>query len=261
MYRIAGIVVGVSLLALPIGVVDAAEVAPRETPMAGQCWNVSRSAADVMSLDVPSVDCADVHTLETFLVAEWKARNPYQMTEDELWAAADDLCGYQRADTYLGVRPQHLPVPRTEWYFFFPTQQQWAAGERWIRCDVGLLQGWDALEPLRGSARELVANFGPRGVAWCTNGEPRTDAATAPVSCLSVARPWVWADWKFTPGKYPGPKKVKQTAIRFCQATAKKAGLPRNATWWYFFDPRKDWQTNQGGYSECFFDLSQTIWK
>lgn len=47
-----------------------------------------------------------------------------------------ESCTYKSANTYLGHGDLHPPL-RVEHVFFAPFRQQWAAGARWFRCDLG----------------------------------------------------------------------------------------------------------------------------
>ncbi len=54
-------------------------------------------------------------------------------------------------NAYLGLQDRELPS-RFRTVVLFPTDDQWAAGERWVRCDV-VLQGGLAAEGLRRHGR------------------------------------------------------------------------------------------------------------
>ena len=96
-------------------------------PKVGNCYNYS--AADVSgdgSTKGP-VKCSSTHTAETYRVSTWPDEyRPFDLTLDEEWAIANEICqpwtGNSRNFNY--------------WAYYLPTKSQWAAGQRWLRCDA-----------------------------------------------------------------------------------------------------------------------------
>ena len=96
-------------------------------PLKGNCYNYTKSDVAGDGSTKGPVKCTATHTAETYRVGTWKdAKGPFELTTDETWAVANKLCqpwkGQSRYFNY--------------WAYYLPTETQWNAGQRWIRCDA-----------------------------------------------------------------------------------------------------------------------------
>jgi Septum formation len=131
---------GCSLLA---GVTRAATPSPGTPPVTGQCWNATAAQAAVWAdwRGATAVACTRSHTLYTYHVGRisgepansWAAPGDAGSLTPEIQAKAGTACTLSTL------------LPHAKWnqqlimsYFFVPTEAQWKAGARWIRCDVGV---------------------------------------------------------------------------------------------------------------------------
>lgn len=142
-----------------------------EAPAIGTCHQVE---VVYDPLDVPPVvDCAEPHTAETAAVLDTglPLDAPYP-TEEDLDYAEDspftDVCSYSTADEYVGAEPGDLTY--VDYTVLLPTPEQWAAGARWVACDV--VYGGSGPEPAPG--RMANALDGPDASAYrsCLDGSP-----------------------------------------------------------------------------------------
>lgn len=119
-------------------------------PKVGDCWQATNKQANDW-LDwqgFAPVDCSKKHTLETVEVpaveGDYRATGLGGADEypDEYKQAAADFCNTAWvAATKNAKRPNRILN-----FLFFPTPEKFAAGERWVRCDVGVFDtgtAWD----------------------------------------------------------------------------------------------------------------------
>ncbi|MDQ1552218.1 MAG: hypothetical protein QOD50_1640 [Actinomycetota bacterium] len=126
------------------GLNSAATPAPLPKPAAGQCWNATTTQAyDWADWQGPAaIACTSSHTLYTYQVGKisdepgnsWAAPGDSSNLSDEIQKKAGDACGISTLLPHLKWNQQLVNA-----YFFVPTEAQWKAGQRWVRCDVGVL--------------------------------------------------------------------------------------------------------------------------
>jgi Septum formation len=155
-------------------------------PAFGTCWEL-RTSGFGTALDQPKRrPCSRPHDVETVWVATnaLPTSRPYPtlaQTENSsgvVGTALDDACDYITVDTYLGDEAGRH-VPYVSWEARLPSREQWAAGARWIRCDV--VYGVD--RPQLAPGRMSGGLKGPKTVDYraCYAGTP-TDYAVVPCS-------------------------------------------------------------------------------
>jgi hypothetical protein len=114
------------------------------TPTTGQCWNATTTDAFDWAdwKGSVAVPCARSHTLYTYHVgtisaepgSSWAASGTPDSLSDEVQTKAEDACSISTLLPKLKWNQQLVNA-----YFFVPTESQWKAGARWVRCDVGVL--------------------------------------------------------------------------------------------------------------------------
>ncbi|MGY1669038.1 septum formation family protein [Geodermatophilus sp. SYSU D00710] len=144
---------------------DPGSLDPAQPPLVGTCWTIAEGQEGT-PLDPPDrADCSGSHNAETAVVGESgladDAPRPTQADLDDpdspISGALADLCDLDVVREYLGG--DALDDPYAWFASYLPDAEQWAAGARWIRCDVfhgylvpetapgvlaGALQGEDA---------------------------------------------------------------------------------------------------------------------
>jgi Septum formation len=143
-FALAGVLaVGMLLAGCSLIPATNASVAPA-TPTVGQCWNATTTdAADWPDWQGASATaCAGSHTLYTYQVgtisgetaSTWAGSGSGTQLSPDVQAKADDACSISKLLPHLKWNQELI-----EQYFFVPTEAQWKSGERWVRCDVGVL--------------------------------------------------------------------------------------------------------------------------
>lgn len=149
--RVVPTVVGVAALVLALagcsllpGLTPAPNAAASTTPIVGQCWNATTTQAfDWTDWRGPAATaCTSSHTLYTYEIGTISGE-----TSDS-WAApgnSTDLSVTVQTKAEGACNIAKL-LPHQKWnqqlindYFFVPTEVQWKAGARWVRCDIGVL--------------------------------------------------------------------------------------------------------------------------
>ena len=252
----------VPLLALMTWAAPSVSAAPRQAPEQGDCYLASTSSLDGMSNPYPSIDCALPHNLETYHVGEWRHGDPYAIDPADLWPLADRICGAGKAESFLGVKLPATPASRIYWYYFLPTPEQWADGERWITCEVGLQRGWNGLQTVTGTMNSLLQRQGLLGWAYCTKSKPQKASLQAPVPCASASRPWILADSTRLKGTQPpGAKKAGNEAAAFCKLVAQRSSSMAKPNWAVWWSSDEEWRNNGVGIAWCYLDLAETRWR
>jgi hypothetical protein len=95
-------------------------------PVEGACFNYTEADVDSANPADKEVDCSETHTAEIYRVGIWPGDvDPNELSADEALKLADTICmpwdGANGAFNYYA--------------FYFPTPEQWVAGENWVRCD------------------------------------------------------------------------------------------------------------------------------
>jgi hypothetical protein len=156
-------------------------------PVAGQCWNATETqAADWTDWQGTSaIACTGSHTLYTYQVgtisdetgSTWAASGDSTQLSPEVQTKADDACSISKLLPHLKWNQELI-----EQYYFVPTEAEWKAGQRWVRCDVGVLATGTTLDnesftalPSKISTLVSSVNSDPIRYEFCMNS---TEAVT-----------------------------------------------------------------------------------
>lgn len=179
---------GVALLG---GALVAVPAQAAETPQIGECLEY----ADLESLDSPgaSVACATEHNAEVFAVgvAPDSLGLPSQaflpdQRRSELCTPPGGTNARAAMLDYLGLRDASIPL-RTYFAVKLPTDEQWTAGDRWVRCLIAVnYEGAEApvlFQSWTGSAPDRVVSTGAGWLVTCGDGTPASGSFTIIVRC------------------------------------------------------------------------------
>jgi hypothetical protein len=145
------------------------------SPAVGQCRNTA--ANDSWVDDTPTVDCSKTHTLET--VAVIKPVEKLTLAQAKQLVAS---CESPEVN-YLGIADRE--VRTIVLAVFWPSKAQRAAGQNWVRCDVGVSPTTGCcrgLAPQTGSLRGAVSSE-PVRFQMCINQVPDPPGAQPLTSC------------------------------------------------------------------------------
>ena len=124
-FKFFAFISAIAVLATSFPQAQAASVTKK--PLVGNCYNYTAADVSGDGSKKGPVKCTSTHTAETYRVGTWReAKGPFELELNETWAVANKLCqpfkGQSRFFNY--------------WAYYLPTQAQWNAGQRWIRCDA-----------------------------------------------------------------------------------------------------------------------------
>lgn len=143
-----------------------------EAPSVGTCHDIEVA---YLPLEVPPVvDCGDGHTGETASVVDTglplDAEYPTEDGLDDgyLGDAWDEVCSYRVVDDYLQARPIDQVYASSA--RVLPSEEQWAAGARWVACDV--TYGYGSPEPVPGRLAGALASGETAPYRACLDGDP-----------------------------------------------------------------------------------------
>ena len=227
---------GAVLMAASVLVASPAWASPTAPPTVGECTN--DPTADTMVLNGSVVDCAQAHTGVTIYIGTWTSdispatADTYGQDSPELQKVFDDL-GPQY-DACLQAFIDLVQDDRRTYYIpsvlnrsaSGPNADQWAAGERWLRCDLVASSA-----PRHGADSQLMPLPAPEQLV----GAMRKPLKSNPWAKCAWANPTSWAsvdcassDASFTLaaafsgsaiGKWPGSvAKVWDRATAVCRA-------------------------------------------
>ena len=229
-------------------------------PVVGACYAYKAAVLKDVSTAAPAVDCSALHTGETFFVGTLPGTfgRPSEASQAKRLSAARP-CTVAAMNVYLGMPDRNLPsrflpVP------LLPTDDQWDAGERWIRCDV-VLQGGLSLKAFTGTAAALVAATPAGQFNFCTPKEPNA-RATAAYPCLSPKKNWIKVLDRELGGpgsSFPGTGTVENKTRRLCAKQGKKwDGGEKYAGWWAIWPTAIGWKQGKRS-AQCFVPYRQYL--
>ena len=145
-----------SALLVPLLAVVTAGNAGAATPEVGSCRNYGFAAQAAPSETSPAVSCRAPHT--ALVVAVYSAPSGVGSYADLTTVAVLEQavvpCHRAIART-LGATEAKRRMSAYTGAFFYPTQTEWDAGARWVRCDL-LLTGRGRLLTLPGKKRDVL---------------------------------------------------------------------------------------------------------
>jgi hypothetical protein len=147
-------------------------------PEIGTCRTITEDQIDDPRNPPEPVDCAQQHNAETAEVDDVRldADDPYpgdaDIEDDDsaVSAALDDVCTFDLLRQYLGG--DGLAEPYAFFSSFLPSQAEWEAGARWVRCDV--FYGYSRPETAPGRLAGALDGPGAAAYRSCYFGTPVT---------------------------------------------------------------------------------------
>lgn len=169
------VLAGCSLIPAVVGL---SAHATRTVPKVGQCWSATASDAAAWAdwKGASNVKCAGSHELYTYAVGKVtgvsaKSWGTGGTLSPAIQIKAEDACSLSTLLPKLKWNQQLV-----EGFFFVPSEADWKAGERWVRCDVGVLSfgttlSNEALATLPPKISTLVSavSSDPERFAFCLN--------------------------------------------------------------------------------------------
>lgn len=235
-----------------------APAASAEEPAVGTCYTYKKATLDEVSSPAPGIACTARHTAETYYVRTLpEAFGLPSKSSAAQRLSASEPCTNQALNAYVGMPDRKLPS-RFQTAVLFPTDEQWQAGERWMRCDA-VLQGGTALVNLTKPVAELVAATPAVQFDFCTPGTPNAKNTSA-FPCNKPKANWIKVLDKDlgTPGsKFPGTKNVENRTRALCKAQGNAwNGKEKYPGWWAIWPTGKGWREGRRS-AQCFVPYLQ----
>jgi hypothetical protein len=254
---------GLTIAAAAAALLAAGLVAPSPAsaaPAVDACYAYKASVLEERSSGAPAIDCNALHTAQTFFVGTLPAS--FGLPSDATQAAilsAGRPCTVAAMNSYLGTPDRALPS-RFQTVVLFPTDEQWAAGERWVRCDV-VLQGGLQLKSFTGTAAALVAATPAAQFNFCTPVEPNA-RATAAYPCLNPRKNWIKVLDKELGGpgsSFPGTSTVERKTRALCKQQGRTwNGGEKYPGWWAIWPTQVGWKQGKRS-AQCFVPYKQYL--
>lgn len=229
-------------------------------PQVGGCYAYPASTIGKTSSAAPVIGCESAHTAETYFVGI--VPDAFGVPSSASQAArlsAGRPCTVAAMNAYLGLTDRSLPS-RFRTIVLFPTDAEWNAGERWVRCDV-VLQGGLELKSLTGTAPAFVAATPKEILNFCTPAEPNA-VKTSAYPCTNPKKNWIKVlDQELGgPGsKFPGTSTVEKKTRALCQKMGKKYdGKVTYPGWWAIWPTSRGWKEGRRS-AQCFVPYAQYL--
>jgi hypothetical protein len=262
---------GCSLLPIP-----GLQTAPNK-PTVGQCWDATTAQASAWSdwKGDPAASCAASHTLYTFAIGKVKGVTKDSWGASGSPSALDSSIASKASATCTPALKKFLPTltwkqQLVSTYFFVPSESEWKAGARWVRCDVGLFafgttlaQSKFAPLPSDISALTSTVKTQPKRYELCLNSNtpvsqsgPFDDPSAVRADCRESPVWTLTSRGSFTEAKgAPYPSDAVANA-RIAAVCAKDATGP-NEVWVAYAPTASEWAANDREI-ECWVGDSAT---
>jgi len=270
----AGHAGGASSSALP-------KTEPAPIPSAfARCWNEPYDAVSVWATwqGGDYVPCAESHTTYTYAVEDLPARQAAAFTialsrsqSEQSESAARGAIAEAAAKTCQVEFEYLVPTRRDEYslvasFAFVPSDSEWKAGARWVRCDIGLLiyqspQSVPRFATLPADITDLALSvqryphqyevcLAPPGLS--ESNIPHADGAVA-VRCDEGEAWHFFASVPLgysTESGYPGADSLSATSATACRAAADDLDEPNSYVWWFY--PSQDGWSSGSRVASCW---------
>lgn len=237
-------------------------IAPSASAVAtiGSCYDYPIGTIGKVSSAAPVIGCESPHTAETYRVGTLAASfGPPSKAPLAARLAAGRLCSVASMNAYLGMADRTLPS-RYRPVVLMPTDEQWNAGERWVRCDAVLQSGLQ-LQKMTDTAPAFVAATETSALNFCT---PSTPSArnTAAVQCTKPKSNWIKVLDKELGGpnsRFPGTNSVLRRSAAICQKIAERYdGKVPYPGWWRINPTQRGWSLGKRSV-QCFVPYEQYL--
>lgn len=257
--RIAGAApLTIGLLAPAVLAIGLAAPAQAATPAIGECYNYPITVRDEVSSPAPALACTGPHTAETYWTGSLKPTfGPPSKATPGARLAATTACETKTLNTYVAMPGRTLP---SRWLSFaiFPTDTQWSAGERWVRCDAVLKTGLK-LTNLTSKAADFVVASGIDYFNFCTPSQPN-GRNTESYPCTDPKKNWIMVAARDLGGpgtKFPGTSNVEKRTRAICSKIAKRYnGGSSFPSWWAIWPTDRGWKEGRRE-GQCLVPLAQ----
>jgi hypothetical protein len=215
-----------------------------EAPALGACRVLAPADISEPTNATETVDCAEPHTAETYAVGDFPADLHDASYDDRrLGAFAYDRCSAQLLK-FLGADESMALRTLVSWAWFRPSEDAWADGARWYRCDVvGGHEASTSLLDLPKTAKGLMLPAPPDEYMACVAGEAVVGAPRTPCSERHDWRAVTTIKLGEPDDPYPGDRLVEVTSRDYCgKSVSAWLDYPLRYTFAYTWFHRAEWK-------------------
>jgi hypothetical protein len=202
-------------------------------PVAGVCHNLTcPEAVDAISDSRPPVACTESHTQETFAigrVAGALAEQTARPGPEQLRSLTGVACPIPALRAFLGAGDRDGVASLTI-HAYFPSESDWAAGAREIRCDIAIPGANHAPAAVTFDLSSVMKRPQSAYVRTCYRQAPAADGGWSTVGKQTTCdRPHSTQDvnaWVRVATPAPTPPEIQQRCEPFVQEFLTAAGNP-----------------------------------
>jgi hypothetical protein len=225
--------------------VDPDQVDSTEIPELGACRMLTPADVEQPANATRTVDCEDKHTAETFAIGELPdVFDDVEYDDENVGEFAYRTCT-KKFEKFLGAVDESL-VLRTivSWAWFRPSEDAWADGARWYRCDViGGSAASAEYKPLPMTAKGLL--LGRPDDRWlvCAVGDTVVEGEKVPCAQDHDWRAATTIKLGEPEDEYPGDQVVASRTKAFCLNSIKAwLNYPARFEYAYTHFHEAEWQ-------------------
>lgn len=199
---------------------DPEQIKATEPPAISQCRNLTREVMELPTDSTPTVDCSDPHNAETFAsgtLPDRLLKVEYADPALDTWAAGKCFTALQE---HLGASESILMRSVFTSVWFRPSEQAWADGARWWRCD--LLAGGDRGQrflDLPTSTTGLLGDALADKWMACTKGDDVNTSARVTCNKKHVWRAVTTIKVGEPTDPWPGAAAVEAKTKQYCSSS------------------------------------------
>jgi hypothetical protein len=259
------------------GAGSASAPSPSRVPASfGRCWNEQYNDVSAWTTwqGGDYVPCDEPHTTYTFAVQNLPARQSSAFST-ALSSSHSEQAEVCRVELEYLVPTRGDRYSLVTWFTFLPSDADWRAGARWVRCDIGLLaqatpHAQTQLVPLPSEITDLALSVqhNPRQHEVClaasvseagTMDGPHTDSAV-PARCDEVA---AWYFLSSVPlgyapeSEFPGGDALSRATEAACNQALDASG-EYDTSMWRFYPGQQGWSDGQRT-ATCWVYRPQTL--
>ena len=192
--------------------------AERTPPQLGACRALTPEDITQASNQTAQVDCRNKHTAETFAVGAFPESLADTDDPDDraLGSYVYDRC-QKRFQEFLGGDESLVLRSTMTWAWFRPTEDAWADGARWYRCDVvGGGEQSKTFVALPKSAKGVLLGKPDDRLQVCVNGPSVNGSVKIPCNTAHTWRAVTTIVLGKADEDYPGDRLVEVRTRDFC---------------------------------------------
>jgi hypothetical protein len=230
-------------------------------PKVGECWNTTLADADAWAdwSGPAATSCSHTHVLYTYGIGEvkgvsasdWTAKGSTTALDPTIAATAEKTC-----DASYGKL-----LPTLVWsqqlvksYFFVPSQAQWKAGARWVRCDVGVTATGTSVDKQKLSALPAhISTFtnlvmdDPERFDYCVNSPESVkklgplDSSKSIIADCTQGPQWELSSFADFPADatFPSKSTIQKATSEACSPDVESQG----EVWTAYLPSKSQWKT------------------